>query len=612
MATWSYLNTYLSSIPASQRQRLLNMLFGNINSGELSSLGEYETRLAIGLQALETSIGSPTFKLRKAIKNGLTSSANYNDMESRAIGDLKTLYTEAAMLSQLVSDHGQITDANLSSIIAAIGRMERKIDVLEILAANTDGYISSSFNSFEEDNTNRLERYQTLNNEPFVVDGPGYLAEEYDAVVENDSLHLPIEKTISYRLDSAEIQNQVPPGITSLTSGTYLEEEAPYALGKLIDNNPETYWAETVDVSGAVPVTPATADLVVTLLGVQQLSRVVIDPFARQPYKITQIAYKKNKLSTAAFTPISSLTYPILLTSKTLIEFSTIYAEQLKVSIEQDNFSLLRYMTNSSDNTITRLFDLSTGQELASDSTIGTPDSVYFAMTTNMKNALGITKSLLTESNTVDTYEYLYGVKTIELAQLQYKNNGIYVSEPLSVERLGAVGLETNETSTDLTPIEYDLLITLSDEDGTSTTLQPIPILPAGANSVESEILDCQDADPYWSATTRFGVDDLSSMVVKMNSSTLTETSHYILTQDAVTKKVTVQIIGANLGWPTVRTSNFTVSYQPVIESYVAETESYDNAIINLRIFMRSIDPNKLLTPSVRSYSLKYKKYSSS
>jgi hypothetical protein len=610
MPSWSYLNTYLSSIPSSQRQRLLNTLFGDINTGELSTLGEYEARLATGLQSLETTIGTPSFKLKKAIQNGLTSSANFNDMESKAIGDLKSLYTEAALLGQLASDHNQITEANLSSIIAAIGRMERKIDVLEILSANTDGYVSSSFNSFEEDNTNRLERYQTLNNEPFIVDGPGYLSEEYDAVVENEALHLPVDKAIAYRLDSAEIQNQVPPGITTLSSGIYLEEEAPYALGKLIDNDKTTYWAETVDVNGAVPVTPATTDLIVTLLGVQQLSRIIIDPFARHPYKITNISYKKNKLSTSDFTSIDSLTYPILLTSKTLIEFSTIYAEQLKFGIEQDNFSLLRYMTNSSNDTITRLFDLSTGQELDIDSSVGTPDSVYFAMSTNMKRALGINKSLLSESEIVDTYEYLYGIKTLELSQLQYKSNGIYVSDPLAVEKLGAIGLETNQTSTELTPIEYDVLISLSDTDGTSETLIPQPILPAG-ESVDSEILDCSYSTPYWVATTRFGVDDLTSIVVKMNSSLLTETTHYNLVQDPTTKKVTVQIIGDNLGWPTVRTSNFTVSYEPVIESYVVETERFDNAIINLRIFMRSIDPNKLLTPSVRSYSLKYKKYSS-
>jgi len=268
MSTLNYLNSYLNSIPASQKQKLLNTLFGDINNGKLTSTGEYETRLATGLVALESAIGSPSFKLRKAIKNGLTSSANYNDMEVKAISDLKTLYTEAVLLEQLILDYGQITDANLESIEAAIGRMEKKVDILEILAANTDGYIDSSFNSFEEENTNRLERYQVTNYGPFIVDGPGYLEEEYDAVVENKALKLPVEDEIKYRISAAELQDQLPLGSTALTSGTTLENSA-YSLGKLIDNNPSTYWAETVDVTNAMPVTPATVSVFETPLGIQ-------------------------------------------------------------------------------------------------------------------------------------------------------------------------------------------------------------------------------------------------------------------------------------------------------------------------------------------------------
>lgn len=604
MATWNYLNTYLNSIPAAQKQKLLDKLYGDINSGSLTSVGEYESRLSSGMAALQASPGTPSFKALKTEKNGLTSSANYNDMESKAISDLKILYGEAVLLEQLVSDHGKITDSNLDSIISAVSRMEQRVDILEILASNTDGYISSAFNSFSEDNTNRLERYQIQNTDPFIVNGPGYLSEEYDAVVENNALHLPIDRTVTYRLDSASIENQIPEGITTLSSGNVVGEQASYALGKLIDNNDSTFWAETVDVSGAVPVIPAECDLIVNLLGVQQLSRIVIDPFSRQPFKITSISYKKNKNTTADWSVIQE--EEVVLNGKTLIEFPTVYAEQIKLHIQQDNFSQLRYMTNSSNDTITKLFDITTGQDLSSD--IET-DEVYYAMTSNMKRKLGIDKSLLTESNTVDIYEYLYGIKTLDIGQLQYKTNGIYVSEGYSVERLGAVGLEVNDETSDMTMAEYDLIISLADASGNSEIVTK-PILPSD-EEVSTEVLDCELSGNHWVGTTRFGVETLESLVVKMNNTTLEENTHYIPVQNPKDKKVTVQILGSVLGWPTVRTSNFTVSYTPVIESYVVETDRYDTAIINLRVFLRSIDPNKLLTPSVRSYSLKFKKYSS-
>jgi len=98
MATWNYLNTYLNSIPAAQKQKLLDKLYGDINSGSLTSVGEYESRLSSGMAVLQSSPGTPSFKALKTEKNGLTSSANYNDMESKAISDLKILYGEAVLL----------------------------------------------------------------------------------------------------------------------------------------------------------------------------------------------------------------------------------------------------------------------------------------------------------------------------------------------------------------------------------------------------------------------------------------------------------------------------------------------------------------------------------
>jgi hypothetical protein len=109
VSNWNYLDAYLSSIPASQKQQLLNTLYSNTRNGVLSSPGEYETRLANEMATLSTSIATPqNFKYRNQPPGSVTNSANYNDMENNAILDLKPLYIEAALLDQAISDHSEI------------------------------------------------------------------------------------------------------------------------------------------------------------------------------------------------------------------------------------------------------------------------------------------------------------------------------------------------------------------------------------------------------------------------------------------------------------------------------------------------------------------------
>ncbi len=610
MANWTFLDAYMGSIPASQKQQLANTLFGQINSGTLSSIGEYENRLATGLQELEDTTAQPTFKYREQPTRSVTNSANYNDMEARAITDLKSLYTEATLLEQVIGDHSQITTAKLSTIAAAVGRMEKQVDILEILAANTDGYISSVFNAFDEENTNRLERFQTTSTTMFTVD-PGYLTSQYDAAVDNDALRLPVSKTTVYRLESVRLQNQIPPR-TQTQNDTIPSQNAEFGLAKLIDSNPDTYWAEVIDTTDLTPRV-ATVDVVVNLLGVQQLSRITIEPFSRYPYQITAIMYRKRKDVGTAENIIGIQNLPITVQGKTLIEFPTIYAEQLVISIKQSNFSQLRYCTNGSNSTITNLFDLASGKQLVLPEDLqpsNATNTLYYAMTSNMKTLLGIDRSLLSDSNTVDVFEFMYGIKTLEVSQQFFRESGIFVSKNYTVEKLGAIGLETDETimpreSTALTSIEYDLFVEA--HSGDEITRYTSPILPSDTDTIEGEILD-GTIDTNWSAKTRFPVG--ADLAIYKNGETL-GAGAYSLSVDPSDGCTIVTVYANVIGLPSIRTSVFTASYIPTSAAYTFELGDPDveYAIINLRIFLRSIDPNRQLTPSIRSYSLKFKKY---
>jgi hypothetical protein len=481
--------------------------------------------------------------------------------------------------------------------------MENQVDTLEILASNVDGYISSAYNSFSEGNTNRLERYQTTNNNLFSVEGPGYLSEDYDCIVQNNSLRLPASSSITYQIESIALASGIPaPTSTSVSD--------PYAISMLVDNDPNTYWAvitDTKDLSTQI----ASTDIVVNLLGVQQLSRVLINPFSEQPFNITGISYRK-KIDTEVPIPII-VPYPIILTGETLIEFPTIYAQQIILHIEQANHKQLRYVVSNTDNTINQIFDLSTGDTVSPPRGLtgsNAKDSVYYAMTSNMKNLLGITTSLAEDNSIVDVYEFMYGLKTLEFSQQTYKNYGIFVSQSYNIPKLGAIGLEVNQAvvgGANLTSIEYDMFI--ESHKGTDVFYLSQAILPPDTDTIQGEVLDgSANENSNWECLTRFQCDDLGSIILYRNGIRVDENG-YSVSKDTTTGRANIIVNASTIGWASIRSSVFTVGYTPLDSAYIVEIPSQDYAIINLRIFMRSIDPNRQLTPSITSFSLKYKKY---
>lgn len=622
MATWTYLDAYLSSIPSTQRQNLLNLIYSDVLSQKIQTLAQYESVLNSELTELSTGIPKPAFTLRTATYQSITSSANFNDMERSAIGALQALYKEAVLLEDAISNYNNVIIGHLDSIEATVGSLEKQVDALEILSTNTEGYVTSVYDSFNEQNTFRLNRVDTNSTTPFTIPDLGFIPDSNDAQITDNSLRLPITSNLGFRIGAAFLQNQQPAGsgVTMVPAPPVSSDDIPsqenaFSLASLLDSDPTTYWAQTVDIS-TLSSTKAEADLILVLAGTQQINNIFLVPFTRFPYKITSIQYTKNIASGVYYELLDNPgLYPITVGTSTSIQFADKYADSLKIHIVQQNYSALRYITAGADNTITQVFDVATGQSVPT-AELTDPSTYYFAMTHIMQQLLNIEKSKLTDTNIVDVYEFLYGIKTINISQVQYLHDGIYVTKPYPILLAGAVGLNANESVSDpLTSIEYDLLVEYDDvlvsgnpPEFVSSFAQNI--LPTATLVVTGEVLDGTDNAflSNWSAETRFGVTSVSGVQVFQNNILLSPT-FYALTQNSTTKKVTVTIANTAISPSQRNISFYTINYTPTKDAYTINLVRHDQAVVNLRILLRSLSPNRMLTPLVRSFSLKFKKF---
>jgi hypothetical protein len=602
MSNWKFLDVYLSSISASQKQHLLNTLYSDVNSGILSSQAEYQNRLSSELNQLEGNNANSTFSQYKADYQGKTNSANYNAMEVSAISNLQTLYVETVLLSNTISDQNVITQVSLDGIESAIDRMSKQLDNLELLASNTDGYVDSAYESFSENDTNRLQRSDTTNLAPFFYNPYGTLDSQYDAEIENNKLKLPIANTIDYKLESLNLYNPEPS--TTLASDQF-------SMANLLDESNDSFWAQSVYVTSLPTEPKATVYVVINLLGMQALTRLVLNPFSKFPYKVTGIYYNQRKTDTIDLSNVIDLSdsldisLPVLIEDTTTFEFSPISAEQLIIGIEQSNYSHLRYVMDTTTDTVSKIYDVANGTETDISSITDSVDSMAFAMSSNLKNELDITAS--GTPSIVDTYEFLYGLKSLSVSQLQYRPIGIFVSQNHEIDNLGVIGLETDEsTVADRCSIEYDVFVNYTTNGTTEYLTQSI--LPNDISTIQSEVLDgISNASNNWEATTRFPVSGIPT--VYMNNIELSSDSYSIIDANGYKKII---ILPSIIAWPTLRASTFTIEYTPTEDAYtVSFPTGTTNAIINLRILLRSTNPNKQVTPIVESFSLKFKKYAS-
>ena len=617
MSTWTYLDSYLSSIPAAQKQNLLNLIYGQVLNGSITTTGQYQVALNSLLAQLAPGLTAPTFKQYIAPFQSVTRSPDYNAMETQAISALGILYKECNLLDQAITDYQNVTNGNLDAIEATTANLEAQISALELLSANTDGYTSTVYDSFNESNSHRLTRSQSIPSTPFIVQNNVFIPAEYDAQIINNQLQLPVISSTPYIISNIALSGLYPspsaPGVA--TSSDLPVSSNPYDISNILLNDPTKYWAETVDLNTLFTNT-VSSSLTITLAGTQSISNIYIDPFTRFPYNIDSIWYTVNNTSAniggglSGIIEITDLDYPITISTATNITFPSITADTIILNISQSNYSALRYIEPASTGIISSLLDIADNGVLSSNATL--PNTYAFTMTSIMQNLLNIGAETANATNTVNVYEFLYGAKQIELSENKYSYQGIFVTQPYTINNCAAIALNTTDNIPADTAIEYNILVdfynTVNGSPVFQESLGTVPILPATEDNV-FEILDGTNNTVLqnWTATTRFGTSNLNSITVYQNG-TKVITNSCTLTQNP-SGTVTITIHDSIIPSYIRDTSVFTITYNTNIAANIITLPKYSQAVITLQIFLRSITPNTTVSPTVSSYSMQFKAY---
>lgn len=552
-------------------------------------------------------LSTPRFTQYIAPFQSVTRSPNYNAMETQAIAALGILYNECNLLDQAITDYQNVTEGNLDAIEATTANLEAQIGALELLSANTDGYTSTVYDSFNESNSYRLTRSQSISSTPFIVPNMGFISPQYDAQIINNQLQLPVIASTPYIISNIALSGFYPlpstPGVA--TSSDLPVSTNPYDVSNLL-LNPQQYWVETVDINTLFTST-VSSQLTITLAGTQSISNIYIDPFTRFPYTINSIGYTGG-LST--ITPILNLGYPITISTATNITFPSVTADTIILNISQSNYSALRYIEPAYNSTISSLLDIADNG--TPNSTASVPATYASAMTSIMQNLLNIGAETANATNIINVYEFLYGAKSIELSENKYSNEGIFVTQPYTINNCAAIALNTNDNTPANTAIEYNILVDYYNMVNGSPvfegSLGTVPILPATENSV-NEILDGTNniVLENWTATTRFGTNNLGSIIIYQNGTQII-TGSCILTQNQY-GIVTVTIPNNKIPSYIRDTSVFTITYETNVAANIITLPKYSQSVITLQIFLRSITPNTTVSPTVSSYSMQFKAY---
>jgi hypothetical protein len=494
----NYIESYKSILTESEQAKLEGFL--NVGDQPItSSTGQTaESQLESRINQLLAEIGKSkmTLQLRLQGEEEQTDSSKYNLNLQETITDLNTLYDESNRLDALITNHAMLNKAILSNISKDVSRLKARIDMLNLLADNSQGYGSANRENFDDGSMTEVDRetYGHL----FVDRDGSQISESMNCVVDQVDGTLKLGTSFSHdrihtnngtTVATIEIIDQVGEGFSN--------SDPTYNIAQSIDGRADTFWGEVILSDGIlqIPFYVSEADTIdvgalckfkITFPNPVSISQFSFVPYCEQPIEICYVAYNKIDSNIIGADGGYCVPYnkskPILTDSGITLDFPMVTAKCLIVMIRQVS-AIKNYYTVTTDQKNNRELwskiaaaerkqTLSTPWRDEDPLTINpslTQDKVeefdvrwqqylaaqkaweekYTKDNTNMDvvpilKAHGAPKA--PKRIQVEKYEYVYGAYEISVRGQEYNNKGIYVSKPHTVNgNVQTVVLEASE-----------------------------------------------------------------------------------------------------------------------------------------------------------------------
>lgn len=356
----NYLDQFLSTLPQTQKQKLMELLELKQKEGYIKSDTEFQAELERLLKQLDSTNATPTFQARH--QTGKTDSKGYNSNLEEIAFDLSTLFAASNQIDSLMNDNQRLARSMLADIRKKISALNAEVDKQTLIMKNTDGFVEGVHEQYkapqytETDETNlailRKDRYGQ------------FLASKYGVEIVSDALQLASYETIDQlknpygrKLASIQVLNRIGTVATNTNN----------PIDNAIDGSQETFWAEVIladdvitqDISDlwthdyeGYEMDGAMCELEIQLNGITTVSEISFDPYASYPLEIVAInGYESSDYAGKTYklvTPDHENPYQRSKKSvgQMTFQFPSVDVAKLRILVRQENYIKENYLVN--------------------------------------------------------------------------------------------------------------------------------------------------------------------------------------------------------------------------------------------------------------------------
>ncbi|MHA2062811.1 MAG: hypothetical protein ACXABY_00280 [Candidatus Thorarchaeota archaeon] len=545
---------FASTLGASQRANVNTLLAeGNIR-GEVRTFDQFKSRLEeflgdVNLEAV------PLTAIADVTANQLVSSALYNDMVRLIRLDLETVYTEVDNVCKIVDVHRAIQEKKIKDIRDSLAALDSQISTLELLSNDLD-YGAAQFNTFNAIGAGSLSKLSPQASSLYIDPrtAQNLINSIYEANVDaaREGLTLPLDDERAIVIQAISVEK----GSDSTESDLAVDPD-DNGLDNILEPNDGLYWVRSIllldqDIYGNAKSPPSdgvTVRVRLDLSGFQEINSITLVPFTDSAFYIDSISY--IDVDGGEFTILAT---PTAVAEQTTLTFSRIVTNTVYIDIRQPSYSeLLDFYYSSAPADVAEIQSLATTSGI-SDMEIGGGGGQLYGK----------------------GFFYTMGFDYIGLGLSNYRDIGIYVSEPLSslgiiTEALVTASVEysTDDAGLPQDAIEFSLAKLNYDASGLLVNTEIFPVIYESGNIEHEELVLASGL-----GQTRF-FPDISSLVVSRDFTSLIIGTDYTVsingqdfrssladlialdTASGVPQKLQIRILD-----PLI-TSVYTVSYTP-------------------------------------------------
>ena len=477
-----YLDKFRSTLPVIQGKQIFQLLNQMKDSGQITSVDEYNTKLQELSTYLKTTNFNSIFKFFEAKIGNVISSDTFNTMVKAASYDLESIFSETDTISSILDLHKSIYKLTvMQALQKAIVDLSKTINFYEFLNNDTNGFTQAQFNTFSD------------------ISGLGSNRSDMGSLFYDPRLNVPMSATQDCTIDYVG-QQLVLPFIDSkeikITNVSLVDDadttvsvkniqNSTNNIHNLVDQQAQTYWFYPVllnEVKQDVKI-----KLKLDLGGLVQINSLKIEPVSNMPMVLEKVSYIGSD------TTLNNITVEQTINTNTVINLTGITTQYLILTFRQDNYEKVSYHYNAVNNLWEKI-NTTTNVDTSND-----PQSVdrlgqslrNIVSDPNLRQVMNI--PLDNTYTYVQGYQYNFGFDNLRVYTNTYQSSGIFIGQKFSVVSPGLIGLKATEVNPTVTigttsykqfSFEYYLTKYNYDLNGSFLNSESIPILPIENNGL--------------------------------------------------------------------------------------------------------------------------------